>query len=111
MYFVIKWRSFWEFFIGVIVPGFVARFRPLRPANHNERLNGFPPNSKYKMRRGLAVIFNHHTFADANIKVRTGSQIDRVRLTEILNSFGFDVETCNDFTKAEIMAKAREGLI
>lgn len=56
-------------------------------------------------KRGSCLIFNHKKFMDTSWrwKVRVGTDRDRDRLQTTFNSLGFEVETHEDRSKADIL--------
>ena len=62
-------------------------------------------DERYKMnhtRRGKAIIFNHGDFTRLKLNRRDGTNIDRDRLSTILNQLDFEVEPYEDRTLEEI---------
>lgn len=59
--------------------------------------------------RGIALIFNHEFFTMANRSRRNGTDLDRDRLTEVLENFNFEVRVFNDLTYQQIQKQLEEG--
>lgn len=54
-------------------------------------------------RRGVAIIFNHENFNCADLKSRTGTNVDCHCIAERLNVLNFDVEVHNDLNYKDLI--------
>lgn len=63
-------------------------------------------------KRGIALIFNHETFANAAVYGRReGTDIDSHKLVETLTGLNFEVKVHKDLRVSEIMNRLEEGLV
>ena len=66
---------------------------------------------EYNMRnknRGIAIIFNHQKY-EKDKRMRPGSENDRARLKNVLETLKFDVRVFNDLTLQEISDQLKNG--
>jgi len=75
---------------------------------HVARASTTKDADRYNMehpRRGKAVIFNHRDFhPDQQMKMRSGTDVDRDALGRVLQGLDFDVTIYNDLKKSELFA-------
>lgn len=59
-------------------------------------------------KRGIALIFNHETFDDAENKKRDGTEKDQERLEKMLKHFQFEIRPYKDLKYGKMMNILRE---
>lgn len=67
---------------------------------------------EYKMNhdsRGIALIFNHETYFNQRCSRRHGTSLDRDRLSNVLESFNFEVKIFNDLSVDGIIHELQRG--
>ncbi|TGZ54354.1 hypothetical protein DBV15_11330 [Temnothorax longispinosus] len=62
-----------------------------------------------ELQKGIAIIFNHETYANNNNGDYTcfGTEFDWINLRKTWNNLGFQVKTCNDYTYKEIQQELK----
>lgn len=88
-----------------------------KPATYGgSRLVGFTLSDRedlfYNMnhkKRGLAVIFNHHSFDVSKLNPRSGTEVDAENLKNTLTKLGFEVIVHKDLRKKMVQEEIRRG--
>lgn len=69
------------------------------------------PQHVYPIRNslGVCIVFNMETFKNPNIKVRDGTNLDKLKIDKTFTKFGYDVHLKQDPSKTDIEEKMKEG--